>query len=174
MRLDLDGMTVQFSSVGLCRSGSKDARAKTRRALVSWGLTGGVRDHTTDPLKVVFARTPCPRALGLTSEQGSSLSLVCVSESPSFDYYCKETGRWKHAPRWKHSLDNAACPAGSTFRHVVPRKREVSGSVGVTLRLTALVELELRAIRTIYARKNLRRARLDIWLKSAFSGIHHT
>ena len=30
------------------------------------------------------------------------------------------------------------------------------------LRLTALVELELRAIRAIYARKNLRRARFDI------------
>ena len=152
MRLDLDGMTVQFSSVGLCRSGSKNARAKTRRALVSRGPTGGVRDHTTDPLKVVFARTPCPRVLGLTSEQGSSLSLVCVSESPSFDYYCKETGRWKHAPRWKHSLDNAACPAGSALRHVISRKREISGSVGVTLRLTALVEPELRAIRTICVR----------------------
>ena len=66
-------------------SGSKDAKAETRRALVSRGPTGGVRDHTPDPLKVVFARTPCPRALGLTSEQGSSLSLVCVSESPTFD-----------------------------------------------------------------------------------------
>ena len=47
--------------------------------------------------------------------------------------YCKETGKWKHAPQWKHNLDNAACPAGSTFRHVVPRKREVSGSAGATL-----------------------------------------
>ena len=166
--------TVQFSLVGLCRSGSKDVRAKTRRALVSWGPTGGVRDHTTDPLKVVFARTPCPRALGLTSEQGGSLSLVCVPESPTIDYYCKETGRWKHAPRWKCSLDNAACAAGSTLRHVVPRKREISGSVGVTLRLKELVELELRAIRTIYARKNLRCAPFDIWLKSAFSWVHHT
>ena len=88
--------------------------------------------------------------------------------------YCKETGKWKHAPQWNRNLDNAACPAGSTFRHVVPRKREVSGSVGVTLRLTALVELELRAIRTIYARKDLRRAPFDIWLKSAFSWVHHT
>ena len=54
--------------------------------------------------------------------------------------------------------------------HVVPRKREVSGSVGAALRLTELlelcvaelVELELRAIRmairTIHARKDLRRA----------------
>ena len=65
-------------------------------------------------------------------------------------------------------------PAGSTFRRVVPRKREVSGSVGATLRLTELVELGLRPIRTIYARKNLRRAPFDIWLKSAFSWVHHT
>ena len=48
-------------------------------------------------------------------------------------------------------------------------QREVSGSAGVTLRLTELVELGLRAIRTIYARKDLRRAPIDIWLKSAFS-----
>ena len=46
--------------------------------------------------------------------------------------------------------------------------------VGATLRLTALVELGLRAIRTICARKDLRRARFDIWLKSAFSWVHHT
>ena len=65
-------------------------------------------------------------------------------------------------PQWRDKLDNAACPAGSTFRHVVPRKREVSDSAGATLRLTALVELGLRAIRTIYARKDLRRARFDI------------
>ena len=36
--------------------------------------------------------------------------------------------------------------------------------VGVALQLKELVELELRAIRTIYARKNLRRAPFDIWV----------
>ena len=46
--------------------------------------------------------------------------------------------------------------------------------MGATLRLKALVELELRAICTIYARKDLRRAPFDIWLKSAFSWVHHT
>ena len=55
-----------------------------------------------------------------------------------------------------------------------PEPREVQASVGVTLRLKELVELELRAIRTICARKNLRRARFDIRLKSAFSWVHHT
>ena len=50
---------------------------------------------------------------------------------------------------------------------------EVSGSAGATLRLTALVELGLRAIRTIYVRKDLRRAPIDIWLKSAFSCLNY-
>ena len=54
-----------------------------------------------------------------------------------------------------------------------PVQREVSGSAGATLRLTELEDLGLRAIRTIYARKDLRRARFDIWLKSAFSWVHH-
>ena len=35
------------------------------------------------------------------------------------------------------------------------------------------MELGLRAIRTIYARKDLRRARFDIWLKSAFSCLDY-
>ena len=168
---------VITGGLGAYKTRAQDARHKApteNEFRVYSASVGETQAPTPDPLKVVFVRTPCPRALGLTSEQGSSLSLVCVSESPTFDYYCKETGRWKHVPRWKHCLDNAACQAGSTFRHVVPRKREVSGSVGVTLRLTELVDLELRAIRTIYARKNLRRAPFDIWLKSALSWVHHT
>ena len=36
------------------------------------------------------------------------------------------------------------------------------------------MELGLRAIRAIYARNDLRREPFDIWLKSAFSWIHHT
>ena len=36
----------------------------------------------------------------------------------------KETGRWKHAPGWKCSLGNAACPAGSTLCHFVSWRRE--------------------------------------------------
>ena len=70
-------------------SGLKSAKAKTRRALVSRGPRRGVltRDHTPDPLKVVYyTRTPCPRALGLTSDQGHYLRLVRVSESPIFVY----------------------------------------------------------------------------------------
>ena len=35
-------------------SGTKNAKAETRRALVSQGPTRGVRDHTPDPLKVGF------------------------------------------------------------------------------------------------------------------------
>ena len=37
-----------------------------------------------------------------------------------------------------------------------------------------VVELGLRAIRTLHARKDLRRAPFVIWLKSAFSWVHHT
>ena len=44
----------------------------------------------------------------------------------------------------------------------------------MTLRPKKLVDLGLRAIRTLYARKDLRRAPFDIWLKSAFSWVHHT
>ena len=85
------------------------------------------------------------------------------------NYTIKGTGRWKHAPRWKHRLDNTACRAGSTLCHVVSWRREVSASVGATLRPTALVELETRAIRALYARKDLQRDQFDIWLKSAFN-----
>ena len=68
-----------------------------------------------------------------------------------------------------HAFRNQDTRGVSPPEHVAPRKREVSGSVGAALRLTALVELELRAIRTIYARKDLRIAPFDIRLKSAFS-----
>ena len=51
--------------------------------------------------------------------------------------------------------------------------REISASVGATLQLTELVELGLRAIRTLCARKDLRHDPFDIWLKSAFSSVHH-
>ena len=37
-----------------------------------------------------------------------------------------------------------------------------------------LVELELRAMRAMYARGNARRVKFDIWLKSALSRVHHT
>ena len=49
-----------------------------------------------------------------------------------------------------------------------------AASVGATLLLTALVELETRAIRTLYAREDLQRDQFDIWLKSAFSRVHQT
>ena len=48
------------------------------------------------------------------------------------------------------------------------------GFKGDLISWVLLVELGLRAIRTIYARKDLRRAPIDIWLKSAFSWVHHT
>ena len=45
------------------------------------------------------------------------------------------------------------------IRHVVPARREVSVSVGTTLRLTELAGLGLRATHAIQAREDLRRAR---------------
>ena len=78
-------------------------------------------------------------------------------------------------PEVETQLRQRRVPGGvnsPTRRTDVPRKREISGSVELTLRLKALVELELRAKRTTCARKDLRRAPFDIWLKSAFSWVH--
>ena len=82
-------------------------------------------------------------------------------------------------PEVETQLRQRRVPGGVNF---LPRctleAREVQASVGAALRLTALVGLETRAIRTLYARKDygkdLRRAPFDIWLKSAFSWVHHT
>ena len=78
-------------------------------------------------------------------------------------------------PEVETQLRQRRVPGGVNFpTRRTPEVREVQASVGVTLRLKALVELETRAIRTLYARKDLRRAPFDIWLKSAFSWVHHT
>ena len=78
-------------------------------------------------------------------------------------------------PEVETQLRQRRVPGGVNF---LPRctleAREVQASVGATLRLTALVDLETRAIRTLYARKDLQRDQFDIWLKSAFSWVHHT
>ena len=151
--------------------GSGVAKVRTRslpfKKCLRGGRQAGVRDHTTDPLKAEVklkprARTTSTRAWRVdgSAPDLAGPALAC-SESPTAAYLelgiIKETGRWKHASRWKQSLDNAACPAGSSLRHVAPRKRVVSGSVGVALRLKELVELCVeihgpRAIRALHAR----------------------